>query len=538
MPDHAAASTPRTREQRERAEIARVDLIVGLEIHVELATRSKLFTRVGSPACREFEDAAPNTLVDPVVLALPGALPVINRRAVEMSVRVGLALGCHIAQTTTWDRKSYFYPDLPKAYQISQYDQPVCGSGRVTWPVADNGEDLTIGIERAHLEEDAGKLMHEAPADMPELRREMTEAGGVSIVDLNRAGTPLLEIVTAPDFTDAGDVERFARMLRRVCRTLGVTEGDMQKGHMRFEPNVNCRLTLAGEHAGLTVATPISEIKNLNSFRSVRAAIEYEQRAQVERWRADGIEQGPATKSTWGWDDARNETVLQRSKEDALDYRYFRDPDLPPLRIDPAWVGTLRDDLPEMPFETARRYTEDFGIDEKTAWTIADEPGEARLIDAAVGIITREHKLPLKAAGKHAANVVTQAARAIANERSATIDTLGLTPEHVAAIAQLRDTGEIDSAAVPELIRAAIDEPGTDIRAAAEHLGLLKVKDTAALETWVNTVLDDPTNAATVDDVRSGKDAAIGRLIGAVMKASHGKADAKDARALIIEKLR
>ncbi|MCA9299534.1 MAG: hypothetical protein KDA28_10735 [Phycisphaerales bacterium] len=248
----------------------KIEPIIGMEIHVELATRSKMFSRSANVAHAAYEDALPNTLTDPTVLALPGALPVMNREAVEQSMMVGLALGCTINRLSRWDRKSYFYPDLPKAYQISQYDLALCIEGSFEFPVTDElgrpaGEDCRhiVRIRRAHLEEDAGKLSHELPG-----------GGSIdgSLVDLNRAGTPLLEIVTEPDLTSADEAVSFGKALRQLCRFLGVTQGVMQRGHMRFEPNINCRLTFDD---GRVVTTPIVEVKNLNSFRALRGAIEY-----------------------------------------------------------------------------------------------------------------------------------------------------------------------------------------------------------------------------------------------------------------------
>ncbi|MFM1936301.1 MAG: Aspartyl/glutamyl-tRNA(Asn/Gln) amidotransferase subunit, partial [Planctomycetota bacterium] len=241
------------------AEVVHARLMVGLEIHIELATRSKMFTRVTSPGHPDAYDREPNALVDPVVAALPGTLPVMNRRAVEMSMQVGLALGCTVARRSKWDRKNYYYPDLPKGYQISQYDEPLCHDGRFALPLPD-GSVRDIGIIRAHLEEDTGKLGHELPGGF---RYEG------SLVDLNRAGTPLLEVVTAPDFTSAAEVVAFAQELRSLCRFLGVTEGVMQKGHMRFEPNINVHIE---SPEGRLHKTPISEIKNLNSFKAVHGA--------------------------------------------------------------------------------------------------------------------------------------------------------------------------------------------------------------------------------------------------------------------------
>jgi len=309
------------------AEITQVTLRVGLEIHVELATRTKMFCRAPNVAHPEHFDAAPNSLIDPVVLGLPGALPVMNKAAVEMAMMVGMALGCEISPLSRWDRKSYFYPDLPKNYQISQYQLPLCFDGSVELPpiTADGRIDYDafagldakegtgergghavpgkrIGIIRAHLEEDAGKLLHEAPGGGP------IDPPG-SIADYNRAGTPLLEIVTQPDFSSADEVVVFCRLLRNICRFLGASEGVLQRGHMRFEPNINALLTLAD---GRTVATPIVEIKNLNSFKAVKGAIEYELREQPRRWHEDKIELRPGAKTTRGWDDTRGETFLQR----------------------------------------------------------------------------------------------------------------------------------------------------------------------------------------------------------------------------------
>ena len=329
-------------------------LKVGLEIHVELQTRSKMFTRTPNVAHPDFEDAPPNTLVDPVVAALPGTLPVMNRAAVEMSMLVGLALGCDIARFSKWDRKNYYYPDLPKGYQISQYDLPLCHDGEFMIRT-DEGDDRRIGIIRAHLEEDTGKLGHDLPGGS-------TFEG--SLVDLNRAGTPLLEIVTHPDFDRAEDVVTFGQELRVLCRFLGVTQGVMQRGHMRFEPNINLEMELED---GRVVKTPIVEVKNLNSFRAVRGAIEHEYDRQEVEWRETGREMGPGAKSTYGWDDEKMVTVLQREKEDAHDYRYFPDPDLVPVVVDDAWLEEVRAQLPELPAARRTRYVDDFGLREKDA---------------------------------------------------------------------------------------------------------------------------------------------------------------------------
>ncbi|MFZ9916480.1 MAG: Asp-tRNA(Asn)/Glu-tRNA(Gln) amidotransferase subunit GatB, partial [Phycisphaerales bacterium] len=340
-------------------------------MHIELATRTKMFTRVPNAAHPSHYDEEPNTLIDPVVCALPGALPVMNKAAVEMSMMVGLALGCSIARYSKWDRKNYYYPDRPKGYQISQYDLPLCHDGRVEIPAAAGGV-REIGIIRAHLEEDTGKLGHELPGGFH-------YAG--SLVDLNRAGTPLLEVVTAPDFDRADDVVTFAEELRNICRFLGVTEGIMQKGHMRFEPNINMVLELDD---GSVVKTPVVEVKNLNSFRAVKGAIEHEMVRQVEEWRATGRVMGRGMKSTRGWDDVAMKTVLQREKEDAHDYRYFPEPDLVPVEVSDAWLAEVQSRLPELPLARRARYAASYGLSEIDALNIVGERDTCFFFEATV----------------------------------------------------------------------------------------------------------------------------------------------------------
>ena len=306
-----------------------------MEIHVELATNSKMFTSAPNGAIPERYDAEPNTLVNPLVMALPGSLPVINKSAVAMSMRVGLALNCTISSFTKWDRKNYYYPDLPKGYQISQFDKPLCLEGVIEIEVG--GEIKPIRITRAHLEEDTGKLGHELPG------------GGHydgSLVDLNRAGTPLLEIVSEPDMTTADEAVAYGKEIRSICRFLGVTEGILQRGHMRFEPNINVVITTED---GVEHPTPIVEVKNLNSFKALHGAIEHEAVRQIEAWKEDGLEMGPNAKSTRGWDDQNLVTVMQREKEDAHDYRFFPDPDLVPLTISQDWIDEVNESIPELP---------------------------------------------------------------------------------------------------------------------------------------------------------------------------------------------
>ncbi|MFI4862513.1 MAG: Asp-tRNA(Asn)/Glu-tRNA(Gln) amidotransferase subunit GatB, partial [Phycisphaerales bacterium JB063] len=388
-------------------------LMVGMEIHVELDTRSKMWTDAPNVAHPDYFESEPNTLLSPVVVGMPGTLPVMNKAAVEMSVLVGLALNCDIAERCKWDRKSYWYPDLPKNYQISQYDQPICGEGHLDIPVGDDTK--RVRITRAHLEEDAGKLLHDLPG------------GGHSdgsLVDLNRAGTPLLEIVTEPDFGSADEAVTFGQMLRDICRHLGVTQGIMQKGHMRFEPNINVVI----EKDGQTYKTPIVEIKNLNSFKAVHGAILHEHTRQIEKWLEDGVVMASRSKSTRGWDDVKLETTPQREKEDEDEYRYFPDPDLCAVEIDDAMLDTIRARLVELPTDRLKRYVDDLGLKEIDATGIVDEPATTAYFEQA---------LAEGADAKQAAKLLRNNLGKLANERGVLPDALGISAGQFAGVVKL-----------------------------------------------------------------------------------------------------
>jgi aspartyl-tRNA(Asn)/glutamyl-tRNA(Gln) amidotransferase subunit B len=530
--------------------IASVALKVGLEIHVELATRTKMFSRSANLAHPAHFDAPPNSLIDPVVLGLPGALPVMNRAAVEMAMMVGLALGCSIAPAPRWDRKSYFYPDLPKGYQISQYLLPLCFDGALELPALDERGDeadtlppTRIGIIRAHLEEDAGKLLHEAPGGGPI---------DCTIADYNRAGTPLLEIVTQPDFASADQAVLFCRTLRDICRALGVTEGILQRGHMRFEPNINCLLTLGD---GRLVRTPIVEIKNLNSFRALKAAIEFELADQPRRWQADGLEMTPGSKTTRGWDDAAGRTFVQREKEEAHDYRYFPDPDLRPLAVDRAWVETVRARLPELPRARRQRYVDEFGLAPREAAAIAAERADADLFDAAIdGAVALGVERAV--AARLAANLLLQSGAKRVNERPAgtgseagtpqagaepraapTVSGLGISPDQVAQVIALRAADRISAGAADALfgLFCRPEHRADSAEALARARGMLIVRDAAALDLWCGQAIAEHPQAAA--DVRAGKVQAVGRLVGAAMRASGGAADAAAVRRRLLELL-
>ena len=541
------SDAPISEAERKAVTIESVRLIVGMEIHVELATASKMFARAASPAAPSGSAgsvAAPepmaNTMLDPVVMALPGALPGLNRRAVELSMLVGMALHCSIACETKWDRKGYTYPDLPKGYQISQYDLPLCYDGYVDVPEINEkgafdlgGKTTRIGIVRAHLEEDAGKLSHEAPS---------SHGAGASIdgslVDLNRAGTPLLEIVTQPDIQSSDEAVAFCKLLRLVCRFVGATEGVMQMGHMRFEPNINCELVLGG---GKTVRTPITEVKNLNSFKAVAGAIEHELAQQPGRWRDDGEEFGPGTKTTRGWDDTKGVTFVQREKEDAHDYRYFPDPDLPTLCIDEGWRNEVKACLPELPLDRLGRWQDAIGLSPEEGMVLIDSREDSVLFDDAVDAIVNGGSSGKGAsrrdAGKAVSNIVLQHLARLANERGCGLAQVGLSAEQIAAIAVLRLADDISASNAGKLVEklTEVGYAGRDPAGVAEYEGWLIVRDTGAMEAWVDEVI--AANPEMVEQIRGGKQQAVGRLIGEVMGKSGGSADAKAVRAMLLKRI-
>jgi len=503
-----------------------------MEIHVQLATRTKMFC--GCPV--EF-GAPPNSRVCAVCGGLPGALPVINRKAVEHAMRVGMALNCRLARFTKWDRKSYFYPDLPKNYQISQYDLPLASGGRFEMPgMVSHGQAKTldranrpgvnsqpsalspqspptaIRIRRAHLEEDAGKNLHEG---LDHTR-----------VDLNRAGTPLLEIVTEPDLSSADDAYAFCIELQRLVRHLGVSDADMQKGQMRFEPNVNLAIT----HEGREYRTPISEIKNLNSFRAVRDAIAYEIDRQASAWKADHdytLER--LGKMNFGWDDVRGVTEFQRGKEEAHDYRYFPDPDLVPVVLEDEWVEAVRAGLGELPLARQARYERTLGLSRGDAETILADRATADLFDAAL------------ATGADAQTLCKQFLSfwsAEANRRGTTIAGLGIVAARLAELARLVADGSIN-ATTAALVATKMLEWGQTPREIVEAGGMLQIRDLSAVERWVDEALAaNPKAVADATTNPKKMQAAIGFLRGQVMKLSGGKADPKAVGEMIERKLR
>ena len=469
--------------------VASTRVLVGMEIHVQLATRSKMFTG----AANAF-GAEPNSLVDAQVLGLPGVLPVMNRTAVEYAIQVGLALGCSIARHTKWDRKSYYYPDLPKNYQISQYDLPLCYEG--TFPIdAGDGKTVPVRIRRAHLEEDAGKLLHDAPGGY---------AIDWSIVDLNRAGTPLLEIVTEPDLSSGKQVSIFGQELQKLVQFLGVSTAQMQMGQMRFEPNINVHIT---DDAGVVHKTAITEIKNLNSFSVLERATDYEARRQIEQWRATG---SLGRKSTYGWNEARQITVHQRDKENEQDYRYFPDPDLVPVVVDDAWLATLRSRVNELPAARRTRYEQAFSLPAADAAILAG--------DRALGDFF-EQSIAAGAAPRRAANIINQALSQLSNRRNVPVAQMGITPAQVAAVCTLIDQSVVAPSNAMVIFEAITPEQG-DVNKIATQLGLIQSSDTSAIDAAIDAAIAQSPKA--VADFKAGKQSALGSLVGMVMKSSKG----------------
>jgi aspartyl-tRNA(Asn)/glutamyl-tRNA(Gln) amidotransferase subunit B len=479
-------------------------LIVGLEIHVQLCTKSKMFC-----GCAVEFGQKPNSRVCPVCLGMPGVLPVMNKQAFEYAVLVGLALNCEIAQFTKWDRKSYYYPDLPKNYQISQYDLPLSENGYIEIPL-ESGKTKNIRIIRAHLEEDAGKNLH--------------TAGNFSQVDLNRTGTPLLEIVTEPDMNSAAEVRALAVELQRMVRFLGVSEADMQKGHMRFEPNINLIITKDGTE----YRTPIVEVKNLNSFRALERSVDYQRRRQLDDFLETGLVMEMGNKTTHGWDDEKEITVLQREKEEAHDYRYFPEPDLVPVTLTSQWLAEIQGRLCELPIKRQLRYVEQYKLSDYDAGVLTADRSTSDLFDEAV---------KAGADPKRVCNIITQTGLKMANEKGCSAGDLGLKAQSVANLAGMIEGGTIGAGSAGQIFEAMV-QTGKEPDVLAEELNLIQKSDAGELEAIVDKVLAD--NPKAVEDVTGGgkkSKKARGFLLGQVMQKSKGQANPKVVSEILAKKL-
>jgi aspartyl-tRNA(Asn)/glutamyl-tRNA(Gln) amidotransferase subunit B len=477
------------------------ETVIGLEVHAQLRTESKMFCSCPTRAVLGEPDE-PNTRVCPVCLGMPGTLPVINRRAVELVMLTGLALDCHVeTEAVRFERKNYYYPDLPKGYQISQYALPLCSNGRLRVPVASEGTDVDIGITRAHLEEDTARLQH--------------GGRGHTLVDFNRAGIPLMEIVTEPDVRSPAQARAYGETLRDILRYVGASDGDMETGSMRIEGNISLR-PMGAEHFGTKV-----EVKNLNSFRSLERAMEFE----IDR-QAQALERGePLVQETRGWDENGGRTISQRSKEEANDYRYFPEPDLPPLRPSAEWVAQLRAGLPELPAARRARYEREMGLSAYDAGVLTADLQLADYFD----LVVAEGVGP-----KSAANWVTGELSRLLNQHAADgmrAGDIALGPAGLAELIREVDEGRV-SATNAKAVLADVFPSGESARAVIERLGLGQVSDAGVIGSEVAAVLAEfPSQVA---EYRSGKQQIYGFLVGQVMKRTAGRADAK----LVNEELR
>ncbi len=469
------------------AALDRYEAVIGIEVHCQLKTASKMFCGCSNA----YADAPPNTHVCPVCLGLPGTLPTINRRAVELVLATGVAIAAETPPATRWDRKNYFYPDLPKGYQISQYDLPLASMGRLTFDTS--AGEVTIRITRAHLEEDTAKLVHGTD---PAGRR-------ISLVDFNRSGAPLMEIVTEPDVRTAEQARRYAEELQALLRAIGASDADMERGQMRVEANVSLRVR-GTEPFGTRV-----EVKNMNSFRSVERAIAYE----IER-QAAALDAGETlTQDTRGWNEDRGETYVMRSKEDSHDYRYFPEPDLPPLRVDAAWLAQIRDALPELPADRRARYERDLGLSAYDAAVIVAEPRASELFEAARAAAP---SLDPKAL----ANWVTGSFLGLL--RTDPISAARVDAGQLADLVGRVAGGELSGTNAKEVF-AAHAADGATVASIVEGRGLRQISDASALGPVVDDVI--AANPKAVDDYRAGKPV-LGFFVGQVMKATRGQANA------------
>ena len=472
------------------------EVVIGLEVHAELSTKTKIFC-----SCLTGFGGEPNTRVCPVCMAMPGTLPVLNEKVVEYAVKAGLATDCEIAKHSKNDRKNYFYPDLPKSYQISQFDEPLCKHGKIE--IEDEEENpKEIGITRIHIEEDAGKLNH-------------NEFGGGSLVDLNRAGVPLIEIVSEPDMRSSNEAEKYLKKLKSILEYIEVSDCKMQEGSFRADVNVSVRKRGAKEFGTRT------EMKNMNSFRAITRAIEYEAERQINVLENGGkIEQ-----ETLRWDDVAGQTFSMRNKEDAQDYRYFPEPDLVAICLSDEYIQNIKKQLPEMPESRRKRYIEEFGLTEKDARLLTASKYLANMFEEAEKICKN---------AKLTANWILSDISRILNEKEMEPDQIPFTASHLAKLIQLIEKGTISSAIAKKVVEELYENP-KDPEEIIKEKGWIQISDENAIQQIVEKILAD--NPQSVADYKAGKDRALKFLIGQAMKETKGKANPQMLNTMFIDML-
>lgn len=473
------------------------EMVMGLEVHAELSTKTKIFC-----SCPTEFGAEPNTHVCPICMAMPGTLPVLNEKVVEYAVKAGLATNCEISRNSKNDRKNYFYPDLPKSYQISQFDKPLCEHGYIEIE-DDNGNSKKIGITRIHIEEDAGKLNHD-------------EFGGGSLVDLNRAGVPLIEIVSEPDFRSTGEVDRYLKKLKSILEYIEVSDCKMQEGSFRADVNVSVR------KKGSTEFGTRTEMKNMNSFRAITRAIEYESERQIDLLE----EGGKVEQETLRWDDVSGKTFSMRDKEDAQDYRYFPEPDLVAIRLSEEYIQNIKDNLPEMPESRRVRYIEEFKLTEKDARLLTASKYLSNMFEDAEKICNN---------AKSVANWLLSDISRILNEKEIEPDFIPFTAEHLAKVIELIDKGTISSAIGKKVVEELFENPKNPEEIIKEK-GWIQISDEGAIKEIVMKILEN--NPQSVADYKAGKDRALGFLVGQAMKETKGKANPQMLNKMFVEEMK
>ena len=473
------------------------EIVMGLEVHAELSTKTKIFC-----SCPTEFGADPNTHVCPVCMAMPGALPVLNEKVVEYAVKAGLATNCEIAMDSKNDRKNYFYPDLPKSYQISQFDKPLCEHGYVEIEDED-GSKKKIRLTRIHIEEDAGKLNH-------------NEFGGGSLVDLNRAGVPLIEIVSEPDLRSAKEAEEYLKKLKSILEYIEVSDCKMQEGSLRADVNVSVRKKGATEYGTRT------EMKNMNSFRSIVRAIEYEADRQIDVLE-DG---GKIEQETLRWDDVSGRTFPMRDKEDAQDYRYFPDPDLVAIRLSKEYIENIKNNLPELPESRKQRYLNEFGLSEKDSNMLTASKYLSNLFEGAEKICKN---------AKAVANWLLSDVSRILNEKEMEADQIQFTAEQLAKMIVLIDKGTISSAIGKKVLEELFENP-KDPEEIIKEKGWIQISDEGAIKEVVLKILE--ANPQSIADFKAGKDKAVGFLVGQAMKETKGKANPQMLNKMFLEELK